>query len=126
MGNHSVRVVAVTSFEKIITQRRRQAEQLRQERLDKWLLTNAQHADSATHQAAFLAGYDSAAGPLPPTWKEVSAQLTQRILEEDSQKHMRLEALPPDACPQCEGTGEFAGATHTTKCPDCKGTGQLR
>ena len=105
---------------------RRQAEQRREEALQAWQRDNALLATSDTHQIAFLAGYDTAAGPLPPTGKEVVAERAKQIAEEAEQERRRLSALPPGTCPECEGEGEFVGATHITKCVTCGGTGRVQ
>ena len=113
------------SFKKQLDLRRHQAEQRRAAALQAWQQINSQLASSDTHQAAFLAGYDSVAGPLPPSGEEVMAKYAQQITEAAVQKGQRLTALPPGTCPECEGEGELIGATHITKCVTCNGTGRL-
>lgn len=113
------------SFKKQLDHSRHQAEQKRTAALEAWQQANPQIASSNTHQAAFLAGYDTAAGPLPPTGGEVMAKYAQQIAEKAEHKRQRLAALPPGTCPACEGQGEFVGATHITECVDCDGSGKV-
>lgn len=113
------------SFKKQLDLRRHQAEQRRAAALQAWQQINSQLASSDTHQAAFLAGYDCVAGPLPPTGDEVMGKYAQQITEAAAQKSQRLAALPPGTCPECEGDGELVGAMHITKCVACNGSGRL-
>lgn len=112
-------------LEKQLDLRRHQAEQKRAVALQVWQQANPHLASSDTHQAAFLAGYDTAAGPLPPTGGEVMAKYAQQITEKAEHKRQRLAALPPGTCQTCEGQGEFVGTTHITMCVDCDGTGKV-
>ena len=101
------------------------AKQARDAALRDWQKANPTLAESKTHQLAFLAGYEAAAGPLPLTTDELLDKLAKRIVADEKQKRQRLAAMPPGTCPTCEGEGEFSGATHITKCVDCHGTGKV-
>ena len=113
------------SFKTQLDLRRRDALKRRTAALQAWLQSNPHMESSSSHQAAFLAGYDSAAGPLPPTGMEVVNKYAQKSAEEAARERQRRAALPPGACPECDGEGQLVGAMHITKCPACKGTGRL-
>lgn len=114
------------SFKQSLDLRRHQAEQRRTAALQVWQQANPELASSDTHQAAFLAGYDTLAAPLPPTGDEIMSKYAHQAAEDAAQKRQRLAALPPSTCSECEGEGEFVGATHITKCVKCNGTGQVQ
>lgn len=101
------------------------AKQVRAAALRGWQEANPALAECETHQLTFLAGYESAAGPLPPTADEWIAKVAKKIAVAEKQKQQRLAAMPPGTCLTCEGEGEFVGATHITKCVDCHGTGKV-
>lgn len=104
---------------------RRKAELQRDGALVAWRLKNPDMMNSGSHIAAFMAGYEAAAGPLPPTGKEIAAKFAQQIVADADQKRQRIAALPPGTCPDCEGEGSFVGSTHITDCTTCNATGRV-
>lgn len=106
-------------------QRRQAALQKRNAALERWLQQNPKFTHSDTHKLAFLNGYDSAEGQLPLTYEEFIASQSLRFQAEAAEKRERLADLPAGACPECEGVGQFVGATHITPCDACNGTGRV-
>lgn len=105
--------------------RRTNAEKARADALERWQQQNPGIAGSETHRNAFLAGYEAAAGPLPSTQEDLIAAQAIRFRAEAEDKQRRVASLPAGTCPECEGAGEFVGATHITQCDACNGTGRV-
>lgn len=105
--------------------RRTAAVNARTDALKQWQLQNPGIAGSETHRDAFLAGYEAAAGPIPATQEDFIAAQAIRFQAEAEDKQRRIASLPAGTCPECEGAGEFVGATHITKCDACNGTGRV-
>lgn len=84
-------------------------------------------ADASTHRAIYFMALLSRAqnARADESIKKFVQGYAEQIKTEAAAKQLRLAALPKDACPECEGEGEFAGALHTTPCEACNGTGRV-
>lgn len=113
----------MTTNRNAFDQARRRAEMARSAALQRWQQATPEHAQSASHRQAFMAGYEASAGPLPISQAAFIAQQVLQIKATAEERRQRLADLPAGTCQECEGEGFFESALHSTKCENCNGTG---